>query len=40
MAPDLVVAVSSGGGSSGAARREWASHCCMPRGNGPVHLLG
>jgi hypothetical protein len=22
------------------ARREWASHHCVPRGNGPIHLLG
>jgi hypothetical protein len=22
------------------AIKEWASHRCMPQGNGPVHLLG
>jgi hypothetical protein len=29
-----------GGGEAVAALKEWASHRCMPQGNGPVRLLG
>jgi hypothetical protein len=35
--------VRSRGGSGEAvatARKEWASHHCVPQGNGPVRLLG
>jgi hypothetical protein len=29
-----------GGGEAVAALKEWASHRCVPQGNGPVCLLG